>query len=98
VSVIPFPSSRFTQSDISAIEQLCYWLTSLGLAGGWARHSNSDGSDLVQILNAEDDAAKYRFKRDGKGRYRVYDGIGRLLANETTIEQALARLPDDPDL
>lgn len=98
MSVIPFPCSRFTQSDISAIEHLCYWLTSLGLAGGWARHNSNGSGDVVQILNADDDAAKYYFNRDGKGRYRVYDGIGRLLADETTIERALSRLPDDPGL
>ncbi len=94
MAVVPFPSSRFTKGDIVAIVELCYRLTSVELAGGWARHTSDRGADVVCILNAHDDCPKYTFDRSSKGRYRLWCAEGGVIAVASTVDELLATLGD----
>ncbi len=94
MAVVPFPSSRFTKGDIGAIVELCYRLTSIELAGGWARHTSDRGADVVCILNAHDDSPKYTFDRSSKGRYRLWCEEGGVIAVASTVDELLATLGD----
>ena len=91
--VIPFRTSRFTQGDVSLIVELCYRLMGRGVAGGWARHTSNQGSDIIRILNCDDDFAKYTFDREKTGRYRVFGSEGALIAQDSTIDGILSLLP-----
>lgn len=91
--VVPFPCSRFTKCDVSAIVELCYRLTSVRLAGGWARHTSDRGADILCILNAHDDGAQYTFDRTDSGRYRMAGPDGRVMAIGETVDEVLAILP-----
>ena len=92
MAVIPFPSSRFTKGDIGAIVDLCYRLTSVELAGGWARHTSDRGADIVCILNPHDDHPKYTFDRSSKGRYRLWGADGGVIMDAGTVDELLTAL------
>ena len=93
--VIPFPTSRFTKGDVTAIVELCYRMTSLAHAGGWARHTSDQGADILCILNVHNDNAKYVFDRTQEGSYRLYGADGRVLAVTETIDELLAAIHVD---
>lgn len=90
VTVIPFPSSRFTKEDVAAIVEFCCHLMLLGTAGGWARHTADSGADVVRILDAEDDEALYTFDRSCGGRYQVWNRRGRMIAEGRNLPELMA--------
>jgi hypothetical protein len=90
VTVIPFPSSRFTKEDVASIVEFCCHLVLLGTAGGWARHTADSGADILRILDAEDDLPLYTFDRTGGGRYRVWNRHDRLIAEGRSLPDLMA--------
>ena len=90
MTVIPFPCERFTLPDVEAIAQRCYELIGEGISGGWARLTNSQGEEVIYILDVRDQRAQYRFGRRADGSYRVDDAEGRLLASGRSIHEVLA--------
>lgn len=90
MNVIPFPTSRFTKEDVATIVEFCCHLMLLGSAGGWARHTNDCGDDILRILNAEDDEALYTFDRAMNGRYRVWNRKGRLMAEGRSLSDLMS--------
>ena len=93
MAVIPFPTSRFTKCDVSAIVELCYRLTSIDLAGGWARHTSDKGADILRILNTHDNGTQFSFDRTGNGRYRMSGPDGNVMAVADTVDEILAEIP-----
>lgn len=89
MTVIPFPSTRFTKYDVTAVVDLCYRLTCQDLAGGWARHSSDDGTDILSILNPRDNDPLLTFGRECDGHYYVLDGRGRMITGGATIDEVL---------
>lgn len=91
MSVVPFPSSRFTKDDVSSIVEFCCHLMLLGSAGGWARHTTTGGADILRILDSEDDEPLYTFDRSGSGRYRVWNRAGRLITEGGSLPDMMAQ-------
>ena len=89
MTVIPFPSSRFTKEDVSSIVEFCCHLMLLGSAGGWARHTANSGADILRILDVEDDEALYTFDRSSCGRYRVWNRGGRMIADGGSLSDLM---------
>ena len=89
MTVVPFPSSRFTKEDVATIAELCCRLMLLGVAGGWARHTSDSGADILHILNWEDDLPKYTFDRENRGLYRVWSRLG-LIAEGRSLAELFA--------
>ena len=91
MTVVPFPSTRFTKEDVGAIVELCCQLMLLGSAGGWARHSSDNGADVLRILDPDDEeAALYTFRRGDRGIYQVFDWTERLIAEGINLPELLS--------
>ena len=90
MTLIPFPSTRFTKQDVGAIVELCCQLMLLGGAGGWARHTSSTGADVLRILDPDDEEeALYTFRRGERGIYQVYDWTDELIAEGESLPELL---------